>query len=40
MGLFSDFAVNLDDFETLQSIITDACNELKIPPITQALSRG
>ncbi|MBB4571291.1 hypothetical protein GGE67_006127 [Rhizobium leucaenae] len=31
MGLFSDFALNLDDVETLRSIITDACDELKIP---------
>lgn len=31
MGLLSDFAINLDDLETLPSIITDTCNELKIP---------
>ena len=31
MGLFSDFALDLDDVETLRSIITDACDALKIP---------
>ncbi|UWU12773.1 hypothetical protein N2599_11360 [Rhizobium sullae] len=32
MGLFSDFAIDLDDLELLQGIITDACQELKISP--------
>lgn len=32
MGLLSDLAIDLDDLESLQAIIVDACNELKISP--------
>ncbi|MFA1624533.1 hypothetical protein ACDY96_17390 [Rhizobium mongolense] len=32
MGLLSDFAIDVDELELLQAIITDACNKLKISP--------
>ncbi|QND13774.1 hypothetical protein HB775_07685 [Rhizobium leguminosarum bv. trifolii] len=32
MGLLSDFAIDIDDLEVLQTIVVDACNELKISP--------
>ena len=32
MGPLSDLAIDLDDLESLQAIIVDACNELKISP--------
>ncbi|PKA43222.1 hypothetical protein CWR43_14350 [Rhizobium sullae] len=37
MGLFSDFAIDVDDLELLQAIITDACCALKISPDHQGL---
>ncbi|WP_165447950.1 MULTISPECIES: hypothetical protein [Rhizobium] len=35
MGLLSDFAIDVDDLELLQAIITDACDELKVSPDDQ-----
>jgi hypothetical protein len=32
LGLLSDFAIDVDDLDLLQAIITDASNKLKISP--------
>lgn len=37
LGLFSDFAIDVDDLELLQAIIIDACNELRLSPDRQDL---